>query len=153
MERIQLRPAAAEDFDFCLEVRDRAFRAYVEEITTWDPELERRAMEDRFASGSVQIIALDGNKWGFLNADVIDASLRLQNLMILPEHQSQGVGAYVVRHLRSQPLPVKLRVLKHNVRAIAFYQRHGFDLESESPTHFHLAAPGGLLEDGSVEET
>jgi ribosomal protein S18 acetylase RimI-like enzyme len=140
MERIQIREAVAEDFEFCLRVRERAFRAYVEAITTWDPEFERRGMEDRFARGSVTIVSLDGVDCAYYTVDLIDGSLWLQNLMVLPEYQSHGVGAFVIRHLRSQPDPVRLRVLRHNIRAVAFYLREGFVPEGESETHYYLVA-------------
>jgi GNAT superfamily N-acetyltransferase len=56
--------------------------------------------------------------------------LTVNQLFLLPEYQGQDIGRRCLRlvmdEARRLGLPVRLRVLKVNPRALAFYQRLGF---------------------------
>jgi ribosomal protein S18 acetylase RimI-like enzyme len=59
--------------------------------------------------------------------------------IINPEYQGRGIGTACIRRIIEDAvafeLPVRLRVLKVNSRAITFYQRLGFRSIGESDTH------------------
>ncbi len=65
----------------------------------------------------------------------------MNQLFLLPEYQSKGIGREcmlrVIEEARRLGLPVRLRVLKVNPRALAFYERLGFARTGETETH-HL---------------
>jgi ribosomal protein S18 acetylase RimI-like enzyme len=65
--------------------------------------------------------------------------LKLNQLIVLPEHQGKGVGRQCVTlamdEARRLSRPVRLRALKVNVRAIALYKRLGFVITGETDTH------------------
>lgn len=65
--------------------------------------------------------------------------LRLNQLFVLPEYHGKGIGrACMMRIIDDANVlgyPVKLRVLKVNNRAIAFFQGLGFKGTAESETH------------------
>jgi len=60
-------------------------------------------------------------------------------LFLVPEHQGKGIGRkcmlLVINEARQLGLPIRLRVLKVNPRALTFYQRLGFVRTGETDTH------------------
>jgi GNAT superfamily N-acetyltransferase len=65
--------------------------------------------------------------------------VKLNQLLILPEYQSRGIGTAcmmrIIEDAAASELPVRLRVLKVNSRGAAFYQRLGFRSIGASDTH------------------
>jgi ribosomal protein S18 acetylase RimI-like enzyme len=63
----------------------------------------------------------------------------VNQLFLLPEHQGKDIGRrcmlLVMEEARELGLPVRLRVMKVNPRALAFYQRLGFMRTGETNTH------------------
>ncbi len=63
----------------------------------------------------------------------------VNQIYLLPKHQGQGVGRrcmlLVLEAASKLSLPVRLRVLRVNVRAAAFYGRLGFATAGETDTH------------------
>jgi GNAT superfamily N-acetyltransferase len=66
-------------------------------------------------------------------------ALVLNQLFVLPPDQGKGIGTVCIQRLideaRSSSLPIRLRVLKVNTRAVAFYERSGFRRVGEIATH------------------
>ena len=60
-------------------------------------------------------------------------------LFLLPEHQGRQIGRrcmlLIMEEARQLGLPVRLRVMKVNPRALAFYERLGFTCTGETDTH------------------
>ncbi|MDP3062545.1 MAG: GNAT family N-acetyltransferase, partial [Chloroflexota bacterium] len=65
--------------------------------------------------------------------------VKVNQLFVLPEHQGKGIGhrsmLLIIEEARQLGLPVRLRTLKVNPRALAFYQRLGFMRTGETDTH------------------
>lgn len=63
----------------------------------------------------------------------------MNQLFLLQEHQGKDIGRrcmlLIMEEARQLGLPVRLRVMKVNPRALAFYQRLGFRCTSETDTH------------------
>ena len=63
----------------------------------------------------------------------------LNQIYVLPEHQGQGIGGKCMRNVFERAtksnLPVKLKVLRVNPRAAAFYERLGFTITDDTDTH------------------
>ena len=64
-----------------------------------------------------------------------------------PEHQGKGIGSncmfLIMEEARQSGLPVRLRVLKVNVRALAFYQRRRFVRTGGTETRVLMEAVAG----------
>ena len=136
---LALRQAGPADSEFAYAVKKAAFREYVEKVWGWDEDEQRRLHEQRFAAQDFRIISVGGEDVGII-AVVVDAdSLKVNQLFILPEHQSRGIGGRCMKTImdeaRQLGLPVRLSVLKVNPRAIAFYERLGFTRTGHTPTH------------------
>ncbi len=71
--------------------------------------------------------------------------LKVNQIYILPEYQSRGIGASVMMDIINDAsvsyLPVRLQVLKVNHRAQEFYRKLGFKSCGESDTHVLLEKP------------
>jgi len=64
---------------------------------------------------------------GELLAVMALTSTWLEHLHVRPDLTGRGVGSLLVEHAkRLQPQGLQLWVFESNVRAVAFYQRHGF---------------------------
>lgn len=64
----------------------------------------------------------------------------ISKLFVEPVLHSQGIGSQLLRHVLEQTDASQLWVLEKNLRAIAFYEGHGFHLTEEK-----------VFEDGTTE--
>lgn len=90
----------------------------------------------------MEILQVDDSPVGFLHVLRTDAEIRLLRVVLLRRWQSQGIGNLILTELKQEAtereVPIRLQVLRVNERAHAFYVRHGFRVESETSTHFHM---------------
>ena len=139
MDDLRLRKATAEDRAFAYRTKKAAFRRYVEEVWGWDEEAQRRSHERRFAAQDFYVIQVSGTDVGILALVREPGCMKVNQLFILPAYQSRGVGRVCMMHVIEEAdaaeLPVRLRVLKVNSRAIALYRRLGFKVTGENDTH------------------
>jgi ribosomal protein S18 acetylase RimI-like enzyme len=142
VEELNIRKAYASDREFVFTVKKAAFREYVEQVWGWDDSYQRELHDRRFASQDLRIIQFCGTDVGFLATSRTRATLKVNQLYILPEYQGRGIGsACMARILDDASLrqkPVVLQVLKVNTRGVIFYQRLGFTIVGESSTHFQM---------------
>lgn len=145
MGKCDLRPATAADSEFAHQTKKAAFREYVEKVWGWDEDEQRRLHERRFASQDFQVIQVSGVDVGILAVTRQADCVKVNQMFILPEYQSRGIGAACMRRIIEEAatsnLPVRLQVLKVNARALAFYERLGFKRVSESDTHVMMERP------------
>ena len=139
MDNLGLRKATADDSEFAYRTKKAAFRKYVEKVWGWDEEEQRRLHDRRFASQDVQVIQVSGIDVGIVAVVREPDCVKLNQLFILPEYQSRGIGTAcmmrVIEDATALGFPVQLRVLKVNSRAVVFYGRLGFGSIGESDTH------------------
>lgn len=138
--QLALRRATAADSAFAYEVKKAAFAPYVEQVWgRWDEEVQRELHQRRFSVHQTSIVEIGELDVGILVMAHEPDCLYVHQLFILPEYQSRGIGgaciARVIADADASRLPIKLRVLKANDRAIEFYRRLGFELSGESETH------------------
>ena len=137
-----LRPATAVDREWLWQTKSRCMREYIEQTWgTWDEDAQRASFTDRFELGEINIIVSGGRDVGFIAALNEPTAIQLFNIMIAPEFQNQGVGTAVLQHLqavaRALGVPIRLQVLMVNP-ARKLYDRLGFTLTEETPTHFRM---------------
>ena len=140
MEELHIRKACTSDSEFVFTVKKAAFQEYVEQVWGWDESYQRELHDRRFTTQDLRIIQFCGTDVGFLATSRTRATLKVNQLYILPEYQERGIGtACMTRVLDDASLrqkPVVLQVLKVNTRGVAFYQRLGFTSVGETTTHF-----------------
>ena len=139
-DSLKLRKASQDDKEFAYQVKKAAFRGYVERAWGWEEDEQRKLHDRRFWAQDFRVIELDGKDVGIMSVAIEPDCVSVNQLYILPEHQGQGVGrgcmSMVVEVGSKLSLPVRLRVLKVNPRAVSFYERLGFAITGDTDTHF-----------------
>ena len=138
-DNLTLREARQGDKEFAYQVKRAAFREYVEQVWGWEEEEQRKLHDRRFRAENFIVIALDGTDVGIMYVNVDADCVHVHQIYILPEQQGQGIGqqcmSVVIRWGDELGLPIRLRVLKVNPRAVALYERLGFTHTGETDTH------------------
>ena len=137
---LTLRKAGKDDSEFAYRTKRAAFRQYVEQAYgRWDDGEQRRRHEQRFEVFDFRIVNVAGTDVGFIALTAEPDCLMLHHIFLLPEHQGRSIGRRCMMLVREEArqlgLPVRLRVLKVNPRAFAFYQRLGMARIGETDTH------------------
>lgn len=139
MNHLTLRKASPNDSEFAYCVKRAAFKEYVEKVWGWDEDEQRRLHEQRFQAQDFRVINLAGTDVGIMAVVVTPDCVKVNQLFLLPENQGKGIGSrcmsLIMEEARQLGLPVRLRVMKVNPRARAFYQRLGFMRTGETDTH------------------
>lgn len=144
--RLTTRVAQPSEVSFAYDVREKAMRAY-EEATwgRWDSIRARKQIEDDIAARSLSIIEIDLQSAGVMRVDEHPTHFHIDQLFLLPEYQSRGVGTQLVEDIvkmaRLRNLPVNLWVLKVNP-ARRLYERLGFEVleQTHASLYLHSAA-------------
>ena len=139
MKSLCIRSASQNDSEFAYSVKKASFKVYTEKAFGWDENEQRQLHEQRFATQDFRIINVDGTDIGILAVVVAPDCVKLNQLLLLPEYQGRGIGnrcmLLIMEEARQLRLPVRLRVLKVNPRALTFYKRLGFMRTGETATH------------------
>jgi GNAT superfamily N-acetyltransferase len=136
---LTLRKAGPNDSEFVYCAKRAAFKEYVEKVWGWDEDEQRQLHEQRFGTQDFRVVNLAGTDVGIMAVVVAPDCVTVNQLFLLPEHQGKDIGRrcmlLVMEEARELGLPVRLRVMKVNPRALAFYQRLGFMRTGETNTH------------------
>ena len=139
MNDLTLRKADQSDSKFAFFAKQAAFREYAEKVYGWDEAEQLQLHERRFGTQDFRVISLSGKDVGIIALVVEPDGVKVNQLFILPEHQGKGIGRkcmlLIIEEARQLELPVRLRVLKVNPRALAFYEKLGFVHKGETNTH------------------
>ena len=111
---ITVRKATCEDSDFAYQAKKASFRQYAEKVWGWDESEQQRLHEKRFDVRSFEIIQYNGNEVGVLCIVEEPDRLIVNQLFILPEYQSKGIGKVcmqiVIQRANKAALPIRLKV-------------------------------------------
>ena len=98
----------------------------------------RRKIEQRI--GEYTRVLCDGAVAGYYRFAPDGERMELDDLYVLPAYRGRGIGTAVLRRCLAQGKPVYLYVFVGNVRALALYEREGFEkAEDVSPTRCIMA--------------
>jgi len=138
--RIAVRPARAEDFDFCADLYFGEMGRIIRELNL-DLAKQAANLRQRWDAQQVRIITLDDVDIGWVQSMVEGDALFLGQLFVAPAHQGRGVGTTIVRRLIEEATrarrAVTLGVVKTNP-ALRLYQRLGFRTTREDDRKFYM---------------
>jgi ribosomal protein S18 acetylase RimI-like enzyme len=145
MHQITLRPASTDDAPFVFHVEERAMRHHAEATWgRWTPAEDPESFFRSFLPEGHHIVLVGEHQSGVLAYEVREDCVYLAKLYLLEAYRSRGLGAQlldsVVNIGRSTGKFVKLHTLSVNTRAVAFYLRHGFAVESRTSERVHMVA-------------
>jgi GNAT superfamily N-acetyltransferase len=138
--QIALRPALAQDFEYCKRVYFHEMERIIQEL-----HLDRAAQLASFARywtpAEVRIITLDALDVGWLQSSVEDDGLFLAQLFVEGPFQGRGIGTEVMNRLIADAAranqAVVLAVVKINP-ALRLYERLAFHITDEDDRKYYL---------------
>jgi ribosomal protein S18 acetylase RimI-like enzyme len=140
--KLSLNRATVDDSDFAFDMKTDAFRPYVEQSLGWNEVAQRQQHRHNFSRHDYRVITLDGTAQGVMSLAVERGCVKVNQIFLAPEFQGNGLGkrcmALIIAEAEHLGLPVRLRVMKVNPRAKAFYERLNFTVVSEIETHFTM---------------
>jgi ribosomal protein S18 acetylase RimI-like enzyme len=125
------RPAAPEQYDEFFQLMATESRDYLDTtLQLMDADWDMFAQQFRTVGQVCGIYSEDG--WaGFYWIEVRDAVLHIHGLILRPEFQGTGIGRQVLADLEAQYQDrveaIELGVHRSNQRALALYQKTGFE--------------------------
>ena len=136
------RQATAEDREPLFSLYGGVLKKHIADIWGWNDEWQQKDFDTHFRPQDVTVL-LDADRIiGYMQEEDRCDALWLRMIAILPECQSKGVGGRVLRQLidrtNRQAKDVALAVFKINTEARRFYERFGFIVEDETPTHCNM---------------
>jgi len=149
---VRLRQACAEDEDFLFALYASTRR---DEMAAWGwaaaqqemfLRLQFRALQQRYAAererSDHQIILRDDAPVGRILVVRSADEIRLADIVLLPEHQCEGIGSALIGDLQAAAaragLPLRLHVARDNHGAARLYQRLGFVVTGDTGSHFKM---------------
>jgi ribosomal protein S18 acetylase RimI-like enzyme len=135
-----LRPARAEDFDYCARLYFAGMDDIIKELNL-DLNAHVAGFRQRWDVRQIRIITLDGTDIGWLQSFVKDDALFLGQLFVDGALRRQGIGTKVVKGLIEEAAgagrAVTLGVVKTNP-ALRLYERLGFRTTHEDERKFYM---------------
>jgi GNAT superfamily N-acetyltransferase len=126
----RLRPATERDREFLYRLHCRTMREVIERTWGWDDDWQVKDFDWRIGAYQVFVIDVGEEPIGGLMLDLTPDNLDIVELQILPEHQRQGIGTWVIERViddaKRRGLCVTLSVVPANSDARRLYERIGF---------------------------
>lgn len=148
---ISLRPVTPADAAFLLalykssrgdDLRGLGWEeARISEFLDMQYEAQQRFHANEYRRPVDQIVLQDSEPIGRIMFEPREHEIRCVDMALVPERRSAGVGAYLLRELQAeakrQKKPLRLQAIRFS-RAIALFDRLGFQRISETGTHFQM---------------
>ena len=140
---INFVPTTEADREFFIHVHHTAYRKTIEEMFGWDEALQDGFANKAFDEGGMNIIWFEDKKIGVVGWEEFSDYLWLKEVFLLPEHQGQGIGNYIVTmsqdRAKKAGKDLRLQTLKANIGAKRLYERCGLQVTDATDTHWQLA--------------
>lgn len=141
-----LRPARAEDFDYCARLYFEGMENIIRELNL-SMEAQVAGFRQRWDVTQVKIVTLDGTDIGWLQSFVREDALFLAQLFVDHAWRGQGIGTAIVEALIEEAgragRALTLGVVKTNP-ALRLYQRLGFRTTHEDERKFYMRRDSGV---------
>lgn len=150
-DSISLRPVAAEDQGFLLELYKSSRGDDLRKLGWSENEIghflekqheAQRTFEKRdYAQAVDEVILFSDQRVGRLLVDYGSDEIRCLDISLLPAFRNQGLGTYLIRRLQKEAADrqktLRLQVIRFN-RAANLFERLDFATASETGTHFQM---------------
>ncbi len=108
----------------------------------WTPAESPERHISGFSPTGHQIVVVDDSDVGVLAYEDREDCIYLMKLYLLDAYRGAGLGSKLLERVfgvaRKTGKTVKLHTLSVNVKAVAFYTKHGFNIESQNTERVHM---------------
>jgi ribosomal protein S18 acetylase RimI-like enzyme len=147
LTRITLRPAIAEDLDYCANLYFAGIE-WVFEALKLDWAAQAAGFRLWWEATQVQIIQLNAADIGWLQSMIEDDTLYLAQIFVDATFQRRGIGTEVMRGLIAEAAharrAITLGVVKTNP-ALRLYRRLGFRIMHDDDRKFYMRREAGTV--------
>jgi ribosomal protein S18 acetylase RimI-like enzyme len=148
----RLRAATDRDAAFIYRLRVAGLREYVAQVWGWDEPFQAARFREHFDPAHYQVVVVDGLDVGAVAVEWRAGEVFLADIEIQPQLRGRGLGTAIVGAVLAEAgrreLPAALQVLKVNP-ARRLYERLGFRVVGETPTHYLMRTAGREPEAGA----
>ena|ERR1700722_7870771 len=138
--QITLRPARAQDFDFCAALYFAGMESIIRELNL-DKAAQVVSFRQQWELTQVRIVTSGGADIGWLQSTMRGGSLFVAQLFVGASFQRRGIGTEVIHRLIKEAAhagqAVTLGVVKINP-AVRLYERLGFRVAHEDDRKFYM---------------
>lgn len=132
------RKAKESDREAIYQLYCLVMRGFISEIWGWDEQWQRTDFSTHFDPKGITLAFQEHELAGYSHIENQDSLIFIRMIVVHPHHQRNGIGtkllASVIGSAGKQSKRVGLEVFKINEVAKALYERHGFNVEGESPS-------------------
>jgi GNAT superfamily N-acetyltransferase len=142
----RLRAATADDVELTYEITKDAMCDFVEQTWgRWEEGEQRARHWENYTPDTHRLVDVEGAVVGFVAAENLPTHLWLVKLYLHSSVRGKGIGSallvLVLREADELGKPVRLRVLRVNMRAQALYARYGFNVVERTPERIFMERP------------
>jgi ribosomal protein S18 acetylase RimI-like enzyme len=141
----ELRQARPSNYGFAEQLYFETMRPLLIDLGRWDERRLRARFKRAFRANHVRIIRSNDRDIGWLQISESATEITLNQIHIVAEFRSRGIGTRIIRdllaHAQDKGLPVVLSVVRNNP-ALALYQRLGFRIIGEDVEKLHMRWEG-----------
>jgi len=138
MGQCSFQQATKHDEAVIFDVYCRVMKEYIAEIWGWDQEWQEQDFIKHFSPENITVVRKDNKAIGYSQIEDHGHRLYIRMLLLLPQHQHKGIGSRllnaVIEKAKVQSKSLALQVFKINAQAKRFYERHGFQVQGETPS-------------------
>lgn len=115
-------------------------RGFIAEIWGWDEQWQRTDFSTHFDPHGITLAYQEQEHElsGYSHVENRDGQLFIRMIVVHPHYQRNGIGrkllGSVIASAGEQSKSIGLEVFKINEMAKTFYERHGFNIEGETPS-------------------
>ena len=128
-------------------------RCYVSEIWGWDEQWQENDFSAHFDPKGIILVHKERELVGYSHVENRGGRLYIRMIVVHPHHQRKGIGSKLLESViasgKEQSKSIGLEVFKINDEAKKFYEKHGFNLEGETPSSYVMVMPNNAFERGS----
>lgn len=132
------RKAEETDREAIYQLYRLVMRGFISEIWGWDEQWQRTDFSTHFDPHGITLAYQEHELAGYSHVENRDGQLFIRMIVVHPHYQRNGIGrkllGSVIASAGEQSKSIGLEVFKINEVAKTFYERHGFNIEGETPS-------------------
>lgn len=134
---LNIRKADNEDLPIIYDLAIRLIEGY-EDLTIIDYPKVKEWLKKKIASCKYDYFVLYSTSAnvGYFHLSAENGMMEIDDLYILEEYQNKGIGTAIIKGIISHYPDVFLYVFKRNIKALALYERLGFEVVRDLGTRY-----------------